>query len=140
MDAPVDTQTGVKGDQAAIVRLMEMDRPEEALEALDATESLVGRPPVVRALSASAYALSGQEGRALELLGLLEVESQTTYVSPPLFAQVYLALADTARALDYLERGLEERDVYMTVMQPWPFVDVLRDNPRFQRVLERMGR
>lgn len=120
--------------------LMEMDRPEEALEALDATESLVGRPPVVRALSASAYALGGQEARALELLSDLEAESQTAYVSPPLFAQVYLALADTARALDYLERGLEERDVYMTVMQPWPFVDVLRDNPRFQRVLERMGR
>ncbi len=117
---------------------MVMGRPAEALTAISTAEQVVGSPPVVRALRASALALSGDTEGANAILESMEAEAETTYVSPPLFAQVYLALSDTSRALDYLERGLQERDVYMTVIRPWPFVSVLQENGRFKRILEAM--
>jgi hypothetical protein len=119
--------------------LMVMGRPEEAILSIATAERLVGSPPVVSAVRASALALSGDEVGARGILKSMEAESETTYVSPPLFAQVYLALSDTSRALDYLEQGLEERDVYMTVIKPWPFVALLKENARFKRILRAMG-
>ncbi|MFT5144009.1 MAG: tetratricopeptide (TPR) repeat protein/TolB-like protein [Rhodothermales bacterium] len=118
--------------------LMVMGRAEEAISAISTAELVVGSPPVVRAIRASALALSGDEGGARDILKSMEAESETTYVSPPLFAQVYLALSDTSRALDYLEQGLKARDVYMTVIKPWPFGAVLKDNARFKRILAAM--
>jgi hypothetical protein len=37
-----------------------------------------------------------------------------------------------------LEDGLRARDVYMTVIKPWPFGEVLKDNARFKRSLAAM--
>jgi serine/threonine-protein kinase len=117
---------------------MVMGQPAEALSAIATAEQVVGSPPVVRAIRASALAFSGDSLGVAAILESMEAEAETTYVSPPLFAQVYLALSDTSRALDYLELGLQERDVYMTVIRPWPFVTVLKDNGRFRRILQAM--
>ncbi|MBT3449191.1 MAG: protein kinase [Bacteroidetes Order II. Incertae sedis bacterium] len=116
-----------------------MGQPEASLNSLAAAERLVGPRPVVRALRASAFAQAGDTEQAERILDSLLQESESRYVSAPLFSQVYISLGDTSRALDYLNQGLLERDVYMTVMRPWPLLDVLRDNPRFQRILSTMG-
>ncbi|MFT4605827.1 MAG: adenylate cyclase [Rhodothermales bacterium] len=120
--------------------MVAMGQPEASLESLSKAERLVGPQPVVRSLQASALAAAGKESESREILAELSELAETRYVSAPLFAQIYLALSDTSRALDYLELGLRDHDVYLTVMRPWPFLDVVRDNPRFQRVLEGMGR
>lgn len=45
---------------------------------------------------------------------------------------------DKERALDMLEKGLQERDNFMTHLKVEPLFDNLRAEPRFKELLRRM--
>ena len=50
-----------------------------------------------------------------------------------------LPLGDVEKALDALERGAEERSRFVVFAGVWPAFEVLRGEPRFARLLARMG-
>jgi hypothetical protein len=52
---------------------------------------------------------------------------------------VHAGLGDTADALDWLERGLDERDVRMVFLRVDPIWSVLHREPRFVAALRRMN-
>ena len=58
--------------------------------------------------------------------------------APPI-ALVYGAMRDTGRALSWLEKGFEERSPWMVFLKMDPAYDLLRAEPRFARLLERLG-
>ena len=58
---------------------------------------------------------------------------------PTDIAMVYALAGENSRALDWLERGFEERDPYMSYLSGDPVFDPLRENPRFQDLLRRLG-
>ncbi|NIP58331.1 MAG: hypothetical protein GWM92_08770 [Gemmatimonadetes bacterium] len=60
-------------------------------------------------------------------------------LSPYRTAQYGSLLGDAARALEALERGLEEKDFLMFWIDPDPAFDPLRDEPRYRAILEAMG-
>ena len=56
-----------------------------------------------------------------------------------MFVQAYLGMGDKEAALTWLERAYAEHDNSMTALKVDPLLDPLRDDPRFQRLLVRVG-
>jgi len=88
-----------------------------------------------------AYALA-RAGRLNEarhrLEALLEL-SKSLYVSPYMVAVVYAGLNEPERAFEWLERGHSARNDMMTYLKVDARLDGLRSDPRFARLLRRVG-
>ena len=65
--------------------------------------------PMVMALLAQGYAKNGQRDKALDLLAQLEQLAEHRHVGPFTFALVHLALGESEKAIDELERAYRER-------------------------------
>jgi hypothetical protein len=61
------------------------------------------------------------------------------HVPPETIAWSYLIAGENSLALDWLERGFEERDTWMPFLSADPMYDPLREDPRFQDLLRRMN-
>jgi serine/threonine-protein kinase len=85
-----------------------------------------------------AYGVAGRRTEALRIQHYLEERARTHYVMPVAMAQIAIGLGDTARALDWLERGYRERS-FLILFLSHPFYDPLRGQPRFQRIVRDMG-
>jgi TolB-like protein/Tfp pilus assembly protein PilF len=97
--------------------------------------------PHSRSFSFLGYALakSGNHAAARsELANMLE-QSKAKWVSPYSVALVYAGLDDREQTLEWLERGLQQRDPRMVFLQAEPKWNVFRDDPRFQRILRSVG-
>ena len=74
------------------------------------------------------------------MLDELTAASRTTYVPPWAMMAVYLGLGETDRALGWLERGVEERDlVVICSLKSEPGYIPLHGHPRYQALLRRMN-
>ena len=88
-----------------------------------------------------AYALARwgkvTEARAV-LTDLLKLATET-YVPPYNIAVAYLAVGEREKALDYLEKGVTEKDVRMVFLKVEPQWEQLRTDQRFVDLIKRMG-
>ena len=77
------------------------------------------------------------EARAIrdEMLKL----SKSRFVPPFNIALVYNALGETDQALAWLEKGYEQRDPRMTFLKTDERLKNLREDPRFQDLMRRVG-
>jgi hypothetical protein len=100
--------------------------------------ALGGEVPSILGAMGQAYALSGDRGRALELLAELERLATVKYVPSACFAVIHLGLGDKARALDWLEEGCRRRDSQLSGIKMHPVYDPLREEPRFQALMKRL--
>jgi hypothetical protein len=64
----------------------------------------------------------------------------TTYVQPFAMAAVYRGLGEVDQALDWLEKGVEERDM-ITVggIKSEPRYTIMRGHPRYHALLRKMN-
>jgi len=86
-----------------------------------------------------ALAKSGKHAEARgQLEGLLK-SSAGRYVSPYFIAMVHNGLGEHDQTLAWLERGYEQRDPRMAFLKVEPKWNNLRDDPRFQSLLRRVG-
>ncbi|HLH07593.1 MAG TPA: winged helix-turn-helix domain-containing protein [Terriglobales bacterium] len=83
-------------------------------------------------------ARSGKRKASQERLQELLQLSKSRYVPPFNVALSYWGLGETDKALEFLQKGCEERDVHMTFLLD-PKWDALRTNPRFISILEVVG-
>ena len=87
-----------------------------------------------------AYALARSGAVAEARSHLATVHARTNeFVWPMGLAFAYAHLGDTEVALDYLERSYDERVGWMSLIGREPALDVLRGEPRFQRLARRIG-
>lgn len=56
-----------------------------------------------------------------------------------MLATFYARLGRTDEAIQYLEKGFEERDFRMTTLSVGFEFDSLRSDPRFKELMRRMG-
>lgn len=108
---------------------------EEAIAALQKSVELSGGTTETRAGLAHAYALSGREAAARELLASLESDASSHYVSPAFVAQVHVALGDFDRAFALLEKAREVRSVDLIWIGVRPTFAPLRSDARFAVLL-----
>jgi serine/threonine-protein kinase len=92
-----------------------------------------------RAQLAEACALAGDAVKARVILEELEAEAQSLYVSPYHFAYVHTGLGEFERALDWLERAVEQRTGPAYGIRGSFLLAPLQQHPRFQALLQRMN-
>jgi serine/threonine-protein kinase len=61
------------------------------------------------------------------------------YVAPHFFAGIHIGLGENDRAIDYLEKSWEEHCHWLIYLHLDPSMDDLRNTPRFQDLLTRVG-
>ncbi len=81
----------------------------------------------------------GCRGAHQKLLQTLKEESKREYVPEDFIATEYAFLGDKDHAMEWLERGYQERSVGMSYMKAAPGFDLLRSDPRFKELLRRMN-
>jgi serine/threonine protein kinase len=112
---------------------------QRAIETFQQGMTQTERHPQLIASLAHAYAVSGERDKALSVLDELREISKHNYVSPYLFAVVYAGLNDRDQTLAWLDKGLEDRSLFLIWLKVDPLFDHLRDDPRFQALLRRVG-
>lgn len=100
--------------------------------------------PDLRAFQARVLALSGKRGEALKILAELKELSKQRYISPYFFAIIHTGLNDKDDAIAWLEKAYQDRSYWLTGMalgmDIGPQLTPLRNDPRFQDFLQRVGR
>jgi tetratricopeptide (TPR) repeat protein len=97
------------------------------------------RHPYLIAALGHAYALAGERDKALKALAELHQISEKRYVSPYLFAVIYAGLGDKDQTFAWLDKAVEDRSLFLIWLKVEPLFDPLRDDPRFQNIVRRVG-
>jgi TolB-like protein/DNA-binding winged helix-turn-helix (wHTH) protein/Tfp pilus assembly protein PilF len=109
----------------------------EAVAELQQAVKLSGDSPTCLANLARAYVASGKRSEAVKLLNDLKKRSSTGYSNASEIAMIYASLGDTDQAMNWLEKGFEERFNPGVLLRAG--FDPLRSDPRFQNLLRRIG-
>src|SRR6266567_180248 len=110
---------------------------DEAAAELQKAVHLSGNSPTCIANLARAYVASGNRSEATKLLNGLKKRSNPGYSHASEIAVIYAALGDTDQAMNWLEKGYEERFNPGVLLRPG--FDPLRSDPRFQDLVRRVG-
>jgi serine/threonine protein kinase/tetratricopeptide (TPR) repeat protein len=87
-----------------------------------------------------AYALSGRMDEAQEVLDFLLERSESRYVPPVQIAALLGAMGQFDRAFEFLDQAAElKQDWGLNMAKVQPFFDPLREDSRFDAVVERLG-
>jgi adenylate cyclase len=86
-----------------------------------------------------AYAISGERAKAEVALRELEQLAERQYVSPTAFATIYLGLGQKEKCLDWLEKSYEQQDSACWYLKIDQIYDSVRNEPRFQALLKKLG-
>ncbi len=86
-----------------------------------------------------AAALAGDPDKARSVLTELQALSAQRYVPPHNIAVVYLGLGERDEALAWLEKAYQDHDVRLSFLKVDPKWELLRSDPRFVRLLKRLG-
>jgi serine/threonine-protein kinase len=111
----------------------------EGIAMLEKGRYLAGEVPSTLGALGQAYGLSGEPGPARELLTSLRERGQREFIPCTPIALIHLGLGETEQALDWLEKGDARRESSLTVMGVHPAFDALRGQPRFEKLLHRLG-
>ncbi|MGZ8412255.1 MAG: tetratricopeptide repeat protein [Gemmatirosa sp.] len=129
------------GFSAAYVHLgdahLQQGEPAAALAAFRRAAALNGGRD--SAQIAYALAMTGQRAAAERLLRELLDTPRRRYLPPVPVAKACVALGDADAAFRWLERGLDERAAQMRTIGVAPAFDRLHADPRWARLLARMG-
>ena len=114
-------------------------KPKRALPALKSSVRLTGESTFALARLAHGYALAGEPSKARDILKRLKGLSRSRYVSSQDLALVHVGLGEEGKSLACLEEAFEERSVWLGYLKVEPQFDSLRANPKFQKLLTRIG-
>jgi tetratricopeptide (TPR) repeat protein len=109
-----------------------------ALDAVQRGLALSNGDPLFVAFLGLVQGASRRPAEARAALDELHRLAGRTFVSPFLLAITHLSAGDRAGALEWLERGHEERDAYLVFLKASPWVDPLRSEPRFRALVQKM--
>ena len=110
--------------------------------AVSSLERVVEREPdnlMMQAALGSLYAGLGHRAAADHIVERLETASAESYVPPYYLAALFHGYRDTERTFAELDRALEVRDNWLVFLGVDPLWNGLREDPRFQVLLRRVG-
>jgi TolB-like protein/DNA-binding winged helix-turn-helix (wHTH) protein/Flp pilus assembly protein TadD len=119
--------------------LVERGDLSEGIAELETAVRLTQKNRRFQAAVGWAYALAGREDDARKILAELTTRSQQEYVSPVAIALIHVGLKETEPALQWLERGYQERDFDLVYAGKSPAFLSLRTEPRFRELMRRIG-
>jgi TolB-like protein/Flp pilus assembly protein TadD len=116
-----------------------LGRYDEALACLERARALAGDVPSILAATAQTLGLAGFQWEAGALLDQLHEIHKSRWVPSSCFAIASIGLGDYQMALTHLETACEKREQAVSCIKVHPLYDPLRSEPRFHRMLERIG-
>jgi serine/threonine protein kinase/Tfp pilus assembly protein PilF len=128
---------GVAADMLAVA-YHQKGMYKEALEQEKAYYESIGLDEVAKTLTRG-YEKAGYQGAWNSAAEMLIELSKATYVLPFYIAESYAYAGNKEKTLDWLEKGweIDGNIAYIGVMPD--FVDLLRDEPRYQALLRKMN-
>ena len=88
---------------------------------------------------AHAYAKMGDRANCERTIGELEEMGKTRYIRRYYIASIYAMLGDKDKAFAELEKAYADRDSFLNRILEDPFMDPLRDDPRFKDLVKRIN-
>jgi TolB-like protein/DNA-binding winged helix-turn-helix (wHTH) protein/Flp pilus assembly protein TadD len=110
---------------------------DEAVAELKTAVQVSGGGPAFIANLARAYVASGKRSEAVKLLDHLKKRSKPDYSNASEIAVIYASLGDADQAMNWLEKGYNERFNPGVLLRPG--FNPLRSDPRFQNLVHRIG-
>jgi TolB-like protein/Tfp pilus assembly protein PilF len=110
----------------------------EAFAEFEKSLSYAKKNPTVLAYQGSAYGLSGDRQKALNILNELKQISDQKNISGEI-ALVYIGLNEKDQAFAWLEKAIAEKSVMLIQIKVDPEFDPIRSDPRYLEVLKKMG-
>lgn len=112
---------------------------EEAVKASQKAVDIVEGSTLWLANLGMVFGLAGKKKNAEGVLEKLQRAANKGFVAPVQFAWIYIGLGEKEEALKWLERAYDEQTATLNVLKVAPEYDSLRDEPRFQKILKKMG-
>jgi len=122
--------------------LIRMERFEEAASMVDRALEVIGpdmAPGAPMGIAGAGRALAGDERGARELLAELERRAGMGFMTSFWQATILAALGDRDACFRRLEQAYEENDCNLLYIMAAPAQYGIRDDPRFARLVERVG-
>jgi eukaryotic-like serine/threonine-protein kinase len=111
-------------------------------EAILHAERGVGLSPDVnflRGVLGAVYAMANEKEAARKVLDDLVERSKRMYVGPTVISWIYANLGERDLAFEWLEKAYQQRDCTLGFGLRAPMYDVIRDDPRFDSLLTKLG-
>jgi serine/threonine-protein kinase len=128
--------------EAHIVVALNLEQKREypqAIAELEEAHKLSGYNPLILGPLGSCYGGAGNKEKALSLLEGLNEAAKQAYVAPISWVMLYLGVGDIEHAFEWLEKAAEARDVLLCYLKVGPIYDPLREDPRYDDLLHRVG-
>jgi tetratricopeptide (TPR) repeat protein len=113
--------------------------PDEAIGCFQRAIDLDGRETQYAALLGTAYAMTGQQDRALACLAELDALEREGRDVATWQLHVHAGLGDADQVIRCLEVAVDRRTSSAVFMVTHPYLDFVRQDPRFVALLQRMG-
>jgi len=117
----------------------QMGMHQQARDAFQTILTAAPEDPAILSLLGHEYAVSGDKVNANRTLAKLTEISTRKYVPALYFATVYIGLNRKDDAFYWLDKAYDERCEYLVYLGTEPMADPLRSDPRFSRLLGRIG-
>ena len=112
----------------------------EAIAELEKAEPFFAGSSRVRGSLGRVYGLAGRRAEAMKVLGeLIRDRAGPSYIAADDIAAVYLGLAETRLAFEWLRRACEERATALVNLKVEPAFDRLRGDPGFGELMRCVG-
>ena len=112
---------------------------KQAIEELKKAQALAPNDAGTIAALAHIFSKDGEPKDARDVLVELENWSKKNYVMPYSIAILHAGLGENAKALEWLERGFQDRSLRPVWLLYDPRLEGLRKDPRYVRLVQAMG-
>jgi TolB-like protein/Tfp pilus assembly protein PilF len=112
---------------------------DQSIGAFDEGIRLTNGNPTFVAGKGVSLVLAGRREEAEEILADFEERLKTQYIPMASMVQMNIALGNTDRAFEWLEKAAAYRASFMMPIKVYPFFDPIRLDHRFDLLLERNG-
>jgi len=116
----------------------QLGKYKEAIAEYERAKALGGTVHVVRGLG-FLYGIAGEKARAQEVIQESKRLAKTGCSVAYATASIYTGLGEKAQAFEWLNKAYDDCCAEMTWLKWDPQLDTLRTDPRFHRLLERVG-
>ena len=120
------------------VGLTETGPEDEAVAAFERAHELSGGAPFTLGFLAFGAGRAGRTDEARRLLETAHAMAAATFMPPMTVAMCHVGLGEWEAVLDWLARAIDGRDPIIMPIRTFPFLDPVRNDSRFARLLAAM--